>query len=378
MKRLLLISELGLYPIHFETFVRICDSSRAAGTAIVRSSAEVPEVHRQLGWVTPEEARERGVDVRLIPDRGRLGRLRWLRAVIREVRPDAVWIQQEPTDALLLDSLLALPMAAPPRVVGAVCENIFVLPLRARVSLPVLWRRLDALAGVATASIEGIRRAGMPRAIASRPLVAGALDPPARPRAAELPFPSGSFVALFLGRVALEKGIDDVLSALELLDPRFCLVVVGDGPSAGRVRARADQPLLRGRVAQVGLVPHADVWPYLASADCVVVPSLTMPRWKEQFGGAIADALAAGLPVVGSSSGAIPEVVGDAGLIVPERSPAALAAALARLGADSELRARLGASARKRFADEFSIAAYADKLARLLGLQEATALGEDA
>jgi glycosyltransferase involved in cell wall biosynthesis len=68
------------------------------------------------------------------------------------------------------------------------------------------------------------------------------------------------------------------------------------------------------------------------------LPSLTTPRWKEQFGRVLIEAMACGVPVVGSDSGEIPQVVGDAGLIFPEGDAAGLAAALQRLCDAADLR----------------------------------------
>ena len=79
----------------------------------------------------------------------------------------------------------------------------------------------------------------------------------------------------------------------------------------------------------------------------MVVPSLTTPQWKEQYGRIIAEAMACGVPVVGSDSGAIPEVIGDAGLVVSENDPMALADALSRLMSDQKLLERLATAGRK-------------------------------
>ena len=79
------------------------------------------------------------------------------------------------------------------------------------------------------------------------------------------------------------------------------------------------------------------------------MPSLTLPNWKEQFGPrATVEAMASGVPVVGSNSGAIPDVIADAGLIVPEGDVEALAAALRRLRDDPALRAELARRGRDR------------------------------
>ena len=99
------------------------------------------------------------------------------------------------------------------------------------------------------------------------------------------------------------------------------------------------------------------------------MPSLTTPRWKEQSASTLVDGLAMGLPVVASASGGIPHVLGDAGLLVPEHDVGALAAALQRLRDEPELRERLGRDGKARFEAEFSISAYAEKIASALRLR---------
>jgi glycosyltransferase involved in cell wall biosynthesis len=79
-----------------------------------------------------------------------------------------------------------------------------------------------------------------------------------------------------------------------------------------------------------------------------VGPSLTTPRWKEQFGRMLVEAMACGVPVIGSDSGEIPNVIGDAGLVVPEGDSVALRTAIARLRDDATERQRLAERGRAR------------------------------
>jgi glycosyltransferase involved in cell wall biosynthesis len=81
---------------------------------------------------------------------------------------------------------------------------------------------------------------------------------------------------------------------------------------------------------------------------------VTTPTWKEQFGRILIEAMACGVPVVGSSSGEIPQVIGTAGLVVPEGDAEALAAALQRLHDDTELRTRLGQLGRQRVLERYT------------------------
>jgi glycosyltransferase involved in cell wall biosynthesis len=88
--------------------------------------------------------------------------------------------------------------------------------------------------------------------------------------------------------------------------------------------------------------------------DVLALPSRTRPNWKEQFGRALVEAMSCGVAVVGSRCGEIPNVIADAGLVVPEGDPGALAAALQRLLDDAALRGRLAEAGRARVLARFT------------------------
>ena len=85
--------------------------------------------------------------------------------------------------------------------------------------------------------------------------------------------------------------------------------------------------------------------------DVLVLPSRTTRRWAEQFGHVLLEAMAAGAVVVGSDSGAIPEVIGEAGVIFPERDTQALAGVIEQLADDPERRSRLRLAGGERAAE---------------------------
>jgi glycosyltransferase involved in cell wall biosynthesis len=93
--------------------------------------------------------------------------------------------------------------------------------------------------------------------------------------------------------------------------------------------------------------------------DVFVLPSRTLPNWKEQFGRVLIEAMACAVPVVGSDSGEIPHVIGDGGLIFPEDDVEALHACLQQLAVDPAAREGLGAVGRARVLANFTMRAVA-------------------
>jgi glycosyltransferase involved in cell wall biosynthesis len=169
----------------------------------------------------------------------------------------------------------------------------------------------------------------------------------ARARSAGGPPPDGPPVVGFVGRVVSEKGVDVLVDAVDGLAAR--LLVVGDGAARADLQARtARWPA--GKATFVGAVADAAVPDWIACMDVLVLPSRTIPSWAEQFGHVLIEAMAAGVPVIGSSSGAIPEVIGEAGLVFPEDDPVGLRAQLAFLLEDLALRKRLVEQGRARVA----------------------------
>jgi glycosyltransferase involved in cell wall biosynthesis len=124
------------------------------------------------------------------------------------------------------------------------------------------------------------------------------------------------------GRLVWEKGHQDVLRAAAALERglvgeplRVRVLLVGAGPEAGRLRRYADDLGLGERV-EIRSVPYERMPEIFGAAAVVVLASLTIPLWEEQFGMVLAEALAAGVPVIASTSGAIPEVVGRGATLV--------------------------------------------------------------
>lgn len=131
----------------------------------------------------------------------------------------------------------------------------------------------------------------------------------------------------FAGRFVPEKGLAVLLEAVAQ-DPRLRVRLAGDGPMAGELGALAERHGLADRVELLGPLAPEALPDFYRSVDVLAVPSIPTPSWTEQFGRVAIEAMACGVPVVASDAGALPEVVGDAGLVVPAGDAAALAGAL--------------------------------------------------
>jgi glycosyltransferase involved in cell wall biosynthesis len=156
------------------------------------------------------------------------------------------------------------------------------------------------------------------------------------------------FTVGYAGRLVEEKGLHILVDALAGLDGAWKMELVGTGPLRERVTSRFAQLGLRERVTFHGRVPSEEMPHYLRAMDVLVLPSLTRPNWKEQFGRVLVEAMACGTPVVGSDSGEIPRVIGDGGLTFPESDADALRDRLTTLRASPPRRRELGQRGRQR------------------------------
>jgi glycosyltransferase involved in cell wall biosynthesis len=150
----------------------------------------------------------------------------------------------------------------------------------------------------------------------------------------------GDLVALSVGRIEREKNpllMADVLARLRELDPRWRLVVCGEGPMEDDLRGRLEQLGVADAADLRGYVPIDGELPALYRSS----HALLHVSWTEGVPQVLYEAFAAGLPVVATSVGGVTDAAGDAALLVPPGQADPPARELARIGSDPELRRRL-------------------------------------
>lgn len=195
----------------------------------------------------------------------------------------------------------------------------------------------------AAGRLEALGCAG--RKVRIHPLGVDLATLPFRPR-----FPRNPVRVLFAGRFEDKKGLPDALEAIARAGSGFRLTVVGDGPDAPAMRAHAER--LRLPVEWLGALPHPGLRAALLDADVLLAPSRTAASGDTEGGlpVVVLEAMATGLPVVGTTHADIPWAVRHerSGLVVPERDPSALAAALRQLAEQPERWPIMGALGRTR------------------------------
>jgi glycosyltransferase involved in cell wall biosynthesis len=312
----------------------------AAETELRRRGYEVASAERLLRFSLPS--------LRQPPGPAR--RLAGLPAYLRGFRS---WVSGQEATLVHANTLLALPEVAvlPRRGPPLVLHTHEMLPEGPKGRLAAwLARRADVIVAVSGAVASGLERRGLTAEVVHN----GVELPAGRPADRS----NGRLVVGTLATVCRRKGSDLFLAASRLVrdglgEVEFRmvgdLVVGGERPWAERVVADA-----RGQ----GIVHRSGIDPYeeLAEWDVFVLPSRMDPCPL-----AVLEAMASSLPVVASRVGGIPEEVGDdAGLLVEPEDVEGIAAAVLRLASEPDLRASLGAAARRRVERLFTLERQAE------------------
>ncbi len=360
LRRVLVLSHAYLQPAHRGKL-------RALAARGLEVTVAIPQRWREPWFGRPIDVaweRQGGLEVFPLPAsgmgaKGEVAKAKYggraLRALLRDRRPDLVQIEEEPNTH------------AARQVLGAArrLDIPVVLFTHQNVELEQGWwahwkqrRMLRRLTGlVAGSDLAGtiVRRDAPSLPIAVIPQL-GALAPHEPQHV-----PHEGLAIGYVGRLVPQKGLDTLLQALaRQRGANWRLTIVGDGPERERLEQLATELRLAARVRWTGGLPPeqvANLWPDL---DVLVQPSLALRDWREANGQILMEAMANEVAVLGTDSGVIPELVGDAGLVVPAGNAEALGAAFERLS-DTASRRTLAQAARARALRLYSDDAIAER-----------------
>ncbi|MBW1740962.1 MAG: glycosyltransferase family 4 protein [Deltaproteobacteria bacterium] len=172
-----------------------------------------------------------------------------------------------------------------------------------------------------------------------------------------------SKVIITIGRLVGWKGLQVLMGALPDIKkaiPNVRWIVVGGGPYRDALQLKCRELKLQDSVVFSGEIPHDRLPEFISLADVMVQPSIA----EEAFGITLVEAMACGIPAVGSRIGGIPEIIvhGQTGFLVPPRDKEALAEAIIKVLHDDHLRRRYGANSRERVVEHFTWASNARRL----------------
>ena len=293
-----------------------------------------------------------------------LGRL------LRELQPDVIDLWEEPWSLVSAQTCWLRDRICPgARIVSETEQNVdkrLVPPFENYRSY--VLSRADWVVGRNAEALEIVRRKGYagPARVVPNAVDAEVFRVPTPAQRAATRAQLGwkdEMVCGYVGRLVEEKGLSDLVAAIAQTRPASTrAVLVGDGPM---------QEPLRAQIAQLGLAERVQLLPargreelaqLMGALDALVLPSRTTARWKEQFGRVIIEAQACGIPVVGSSSGAIPEVVGQGGLVFPEGDAAQLAGKLTWLAEHPDQARQMGLRGRSVVEENYTWARAAQAM----------------
>jgi len=283
-----------------------------------------------------------------------------LQGVLREFQPDVIDIWEEPWSRVSYQAVTlrnrVLPRA---KIVSETEQNIDRhLPYPFEGYRKFVLANADFAVGRSAEAVQVLRNKGYTGPAQAVPnAVDAVLFRPMDREECRLNLALSGFVVGYVGRLVEEKGLFDLVEAVRLCPPQVNLVMVGDGPIREELFRRSGD-----RIRILPNRPPAELPQLMNAMDVLVLASRTTASWKEQFGRVLIEAGACATPVIGSDSGAIPDVVAGGGLVVPQANPAALAGAIKQLSSDASLRKSLGETGRKQVLEHYTWRRVAERM----------------
>lgn len=285
-------------------------------------------------------------------------------------KPDIVFIDEEP-QCLATFQFLVLSKIFKTKAIFRIVENIvqsWPFPF-SRIESYVI-RQSDGAVAAGKEASSVLTNKGYARSI---PIIPFAVDPNlfSKRDVGKLKNKLNlkGFVIGYMGRLHKSKGILTLVKAVsELtrknLSANYQLFIVGSGYLKDKIHSLTKELRIEDKLVMFESVPHNEAVAYFNCMDVCVLPSITTPTWKEQFGRVLIEAMACEVPVVGSNSGEIPRIIENTGggLVFQEGDAEDLREKLVIIIKDRDLREKLGIKGRKNVIEKYACAKVAQRL----------------
>jgi L-malate glycosyltransferase len=295
-------------------------------------------------------------------------------ALLQQFRPQIIQVEQG-SKSFAYAEFITLN-----RLLGLNAKNIFFtwwnLPYQSKFPVSVLENynlsNTDGLIAGNQDAADILRDRGYQKAVTVMPQLGvdeQLFSPRQQPElATQLGIKFDEFVIGFVGRFVSEKGILTLIKALNgLKELNWKLLLLGRGTLKETILEEANKTGIQDRLILIESVPHDEVARYINLMNVLVLPSettyqfktLTAAGWKEQFGHVLIEAMACQVPVIGSDSGEIPNVIDNAGLVFGEGNADALQKCLQQLIEKPEFARQLGQKGYERVIEKYTNKALA-------------------
>ncbi len=287
------------------------------------------------------------------------------RAIVK-AQPDIIQLLEEPWSITALQTVYTAAILAPSAcILFYTWENFYrpwTYPSRARPLYRLIDKTLYTLSSGAVCATHGAKDVLLRKGY-DQPILVNPYGIPSFffNRNTISPSDARPFTFGYVGRLMFMKGTDLLLDALAAI-PDARLILIGGGEDAEQYRVNAHRMGIDDRVEWITAITEHRVPDALKRMDAFVLPSRHTYGWKEQLGRVAIEAMAVGTPVVGSHSGAIPEVIDDAGLLFDENSIDDLVRQLLYLKNNPERRLELGQAGMERAYNHFTWPRFAAQL----------------
>jgi glycosyltransferase involved in cell wall biosynthesis len=281
---------------------------------------------------------------------------RGLLGTLRQLKPDIIDLENEPFNLGTFQVILARNLVSPEsKIVFQTWQNIFKrYPFPFNLVEKFTYQNADRALARNEEAGKILRKKGFSGPISILPPGVDSEQFKKGKRKKVALAEKNEFVIGYIGAIVKQKGVLTLIEAVSKLKAKFRLLFIGRGDYEEAVREKVRQLKLREKTLFLGTVPHREIPGYLGSLDVLVLPSLTFPNWKEQFGRVLIEAMSSEIPVIGSNSGEIPRVIQEGGLIFKEGNSEDLREKLELLLSNKSLCGKLARKGRKRVLEQYS------------------------
>ncbi|MDP8244260.1 MAG: glycosyltransferase [Candidatus Hinthialibacter antarcticus] len=322
---------------------------------------------RDIIWRPPIDARYQAHRGRVV-GKGHYARVWYINGMasaMRQSKPDIIQLLEEPWSLTALQTMLYAPLFAPhAKILFYTWENIYrpwTYPARASCLYAMIDKAMHSRSCAAVCATEGARQVldqkgyAKPFAVVPYGIPHYFFDDQPEPS------PRKSFTIGYVGRMLEMKGVDLLIQAVAQI-PDAQLRLVGTGDDFASIQSLCKQLHVADRVEWIAALTEREVPAFMSELDVLVLPSRSTPGWMEQLGRVLIEAMAIGTPVIGARSGAIPEVIGDAGLLFNADDSDDLALQLQCVKANKDLRTECRRRGRLRAQTQFTWPHFAKQM----------------